>query len=160
MLTLSNSKLNKLNLFHYYLTYFKMTKNLFFLFVFFLALSCSDNNVGNKNPYIPGYSFTVDINTSLPAYSNLKFAGNAVFYAGAGARGLIIFNTGSGYNAFDAACPNQSLSDCSTLTIKGINAICPCDSKEYSLFTGLSDLQYPMKQYRVEVSGGIIRVYN
>ena len=118
------------------------------------------NVVSNKNPYIPNYSFTVDINTSLPAYSNLKFPSNAVFYAGAGARGLIVFNTGSGYNAFDAACPNQALSSCSTLTIKGINAICPCDSKEYSLFSGLSDLQYPLKQYRIEVIGSVIRVYN
>jgi hypothetical protein len=27
-----------------------------------------------------------------------------------GARGIIVFNTGSGYNAFDAACPNQAIS--------------------------------------------------
>ncbi len=137
-----------------------MIKKLLFLFAIVLLSSCSDNGVSNKNPYIPNYSFTVDINTSLPAYSNLKFPSNAVFYAGAGARGLIVFNTGSGYNAFDAACPNQALSSCSTLTIKGINAICPCDSKEYSLFSGLSDLQYPLKQYRVEVIGTVIRVYN
>jgi len=85
-----------------------MIKKLLFLFAIVLLSSCSDNGVSNKNPYIPNYSFTVDINTSLPAYSNLKFPSNAVFYAGAGARGLIVFNTGSGYNAFDAACnPNH-----------------------------------------------------
>ncbi|MFY8111100.1 hypothetical protein [Flavobacterium sp.] len=137
-----------------------MIKKLLFLFTILLFTNCSTNGGTNKNPFIPNYSFTVDINTSLPAYSNLKFASNAVFYPGAGARGLIVFNTGSGYNAFDAACPNQALSSCSTLTIKGINAVCPCDSKEYSLFTGLSDLQYPLKQYRVEVIGSVIRVYN
>ena len=137
-----------------------MTKKLLFLCAILLLINCSDNGVANKNPFIPNYSFTVDINTSLPAYSNLKFASNAIFHPGAGARGLIVFNTGSGYNAFDAACPNQALSSCSTLTIKGINAICPCDSKEYSLFTGLSDLQHPLKQYRIEVIGTVIRVYN
>jgi nitrite reductase/ring-hydroxylating ferredoxin subunit len=137
-----------------------MIKKLLFLLAILLITSCSDNGVSNKNPFIPNYTFTVDINTSLPAYSNLKFASNAIYYPGVGARGILVFNTGSGYKAFDAACPNQALSSCSTLTIKGINAICPCDSKEYSLFTGLSDLQYPLKQYRVEVIGTVIRVYN
>jgi nitrite reductase/ring-hydroxylating ferredoxin subunit len=98
----------------------------------------------------------------LPAYSNLKFPSNAVFYTGAGIKGVYIFNTGSGYNAFDAACPNQALSSCSIMTLKGINVVCPCDNQEYSLFTGLSQggLQYPLKQYRVEVNGNLLRVYN
>lgn len=137
-----------------------MIKKWLFFGLLAILTSCDDNGTSNKNPYIPNYSFTVDINTSLPAYSALKFASNAIYYPGVGARGLIVFNAGNSYNAFDAACPNQALSDCSTMTIKGINAICPCDNKEYSLFTGLSDLQYPMKQYRVTVNAGVIRVYN
>ncbi|MGL2994440.1 hypothetical protein [Flavobacterium sp. TSSA_36] len=137
-----------------------MIKKWLFLLTITLFTSCSNNNTSNKNPFLPNYSFSVDLNTSLPAYSNLKFPSNAVFFPNAGIRGLIVFNTGSGYNAFDAACPNQALSNCSTMTIKGINAVCACDTKEYSLFTGLSDLQYPMKQYRVEVIGSVIRVYN
>jgi hypothetical protein len=40
---------------------------------------------------------------NLPAYSNLQYASNAIYYPGVGARGIIVFNTGSGYNAFDAA---------------------------------------------------------
>jgi hypothetical protein len=46
------------------------------------------------------------------------------------------------------------------MTIKGINAVCPCDSKEYNLFTGQGGLQYPLKQYRVEVIGNILRIFN
>jgi hypothetical protein len=46
------------------------------------------------------------------------------------------------------------------MTIDGINAVCGCDSKEYSLFTGQGTLQYPMKQYRVQVNGTALRVYN
>jgi nitrite reductase/ring-hydroxylating ferredoxin subunit len=43
-----------------------------------------------------------------------------------------------------------------------INVVCSCDNNEYSLFTGLSQggSQYPLKQYRVEVNGTILRVYN
>jgi nitrite reductase/ring-hydroxylating ferredoxin subunit len=125
-----------------------------------LFISCSNSDFNNKNPYIPNYSFTVDLNMNLPAYSNLKYASNAVFYAGVGAKGIYVFNTGSGYNAFDAACPNQVISSCSTMTLKGINVVCPCDDTEYSLFTGQGKLQYPLKQYRVEVNGNVLRVYN
>jgi nitrite reductase/ring-hydroxylating ferredoxin subunit len=124
-------------------------------------INCSTTENSNKNPYIPNYNFSIELNTNLPTYYTLKYASNSVYYPDAGARGIIIFNTnGTTYNAFDAACPNQELSTCSTMTIKGINAICACDNKEYSLFTGLGNMQYPMKQYRVEVIGNIIRVYN
>ncbi|SHN77970.1 Ferredoxin subunit of nitrite reductase or a ring-hydroxylating dioxygenase [Flavobacterium fryxellicola] len=102
----------------------------------------------------------MDINMKLPSYSNLKFVSNSVIIPGLGIRGVIVFNTGSGYNAFDAACPNQVLSPCSTMTIKGIKAVCTCDNEEYNLFTGQGTLQYPMKQYRVQVNGDVLRVYN
>jgi nitrite reductase/ring-hydroxylating ferredoxin subunit len=59
------------------------------------------------------------------------------------------------------ACPNQELSSCSTMTIDGINVVCPCDEAEYSLFSGQSPgKQYPLKQYRVEVNGNSLLVYN
>jgi nitrite reductase/ring-hydroxylating ferredoxin subunit len=64
------------------------------------------------------------------------------------------------YNAFDAACPNQVISSCSTMTLKGINVLCPCDGNEYSLFTGQGGSEYPLKQYRVEVNGNVLRIYN
>ncbi|MDD2673587.1 MULTISPECIES: Rieske (2Fe-2S) protein [Flavobacterium] len=131
---------------------------LFLIIPFFL--SCSDSGINNSNPFVPNYTFTIDVNLNLPAYSNLKFVSNAVYISGIGARGLIIFNTGSGYNAFDAACPNQTISACSTMTINGINAVCGCDNSEYSLFTGQGPLQYPLKQYRVQVNGNVLRVYN
>jgi hypothetical protein len=40
------------------------------------------------------------------------------------------------------------------MTINGINAVCGCDSKEYSLFTGQAQggAQYPLKQYRVQAN--------
>ncbi len=137
-----------------------MKKYFFLLIAIPLFFGCSPNNFNNNNPYIGNYNFTLNINMDLPSYSNLQYVSNAVYYPGQGVRGIIIFNTGSGYNAFDGACPNQSLGACSTMTIKGINAVCPCDGKEYSLFTGQGGLQYPLKQYRVEVNGNMLRIYN
>ncbi|WP_291097077.1 MULTISPECIES: Rieske (2Fe-2S) protein [unclassified Flavobacterium] len=137
-----------------------MKKYFLLLIAIPLFFGCSTNNFNNNNPYLPNYTFTIDVNMNLPSYSNLQYPSNAVYYPSQGVRGLFIFNTGSGYNAFDAACPNQALGACSTMTIKGINVVCPCDSKEYSLFTGQGGLQYPLKQYRVEVNGNVLRVYN
>jgi nitrite reductase/ring-hydroxylating ferredoxin subunit len=136
-------------------------KKIFFVSVCLpIFWSCSNNKIQNKNPFLPEYNVEVSINLNLPSYNTLKFAGNAVYYPNVGVRGIFIFNTGSGYTAFDAACPNQSLSECSTMTLKGINAVCSCDSKEYSLYTGLGGLQYPLKQYRVEAVENTVRVYN
>ena len=139
-------------------------KKYFLLFLIISMFSgCSNTAFNNKNPNLPNYTFTVDINMNLPAYSTLLYPSNAIYYPGVGAKGIYVFCTAPGnYNAFDAACPNQALSSCSTMTLKGINVVCPCDSKEYSLFTGQAQggAQYPLKQYRVEVNGNVLRVYN
>ena len=137
-----------------------MKKSVWIFILFSAFISCSDNGPVNTNPFIPNYTFTVDINMNLPSYSKLLYPSNAVYYAGKGVKGLILFNTGSGYNAFDAACPNQMPSTCSPMTIDGIDAVCSCDNKTYSLFSGQGGLQYPMKQYRVEVNGNVLRIYN
>ena len=126
-----------------------------------LLFSCSDSGIRSNNPYLPNYSVLIDLNLNLPQYSNLKFTSNAVFITGKGIRGVVVFNSGSGYNAFDAACPNQTLAACSTMTLKGINLLCSCDNEEYNLFSGQSTgKQYPLKQYRVQVNGDVLRVYN
>ncbi len=149
-----------------------MKKYFLLLIVFPMLFSCSPNSTNNNNPYIPNYSFTIEINMNLPAYSDLKYVSNAIYYPNQGARGLFIFNTGSGYVAFDAACPNQALSSCSTMAFKKLDAndplkldkttvVCACDNAAYSLFSGQSaGKQYPLKQYRVETNGDILRVYN
>ena len=140
-----------------------MKKYILIIITSLFFLGCSNNENSNKNPYLPNYSFSVDLNLNLPTYSTLKYASNAIYYSGAGVSGIIVFNTGSGYNAFDAACPNQEAGSCAAMTIKGVNALCPCDKKEYNLFTGQATTAatYPMKQYRVQViSETLIRIYN
>ncbi|ESU29114.1 hypothetical protein FLJC2902T_11530 [Flavobacterium limnosediminis JC2902] len=141
---------------------FKMKHRFFLILATIVFISCNkDDGPNNNNPYLPNYPVNLQINMSLPAYSSLQFPSNAVYVGGYGVRGIIVFNTGSGYNAFDAACPNQALSNCSTMTVSGINAVCACDQKQYSLFTGLAaGGQYPMKQYRTTVNGSVITIYN
>lgn len=136
------------------------------LIIVFLSISCSKDSVNNNNPYLPTYRFTSSaINLNLPLNSPLLSPGNPITYyeAGVGIQGKIfIMYTGSMYVAFDAVCPNQSITGCSSMDLSGIKAICPCDNAEYSLFTGQSpEKEYPMIQYRVEqLSPTTIRVYN
>jgi nitrite reductase/ring-hydroxylating ferredoxin subunit len=126
-----------------------------------VLLSCSDNNRTNSNPNIPNYSVNAYLNTSLPTYNNLLYVSSPVFVSTYGAKGIIVMKTGEGtYTAFDAACPNQALASCVAMTIDGIYAVCSCDKTSYNLFTGLGGQQYPMKQYRVELSGTSVHVYN
>lgn len=135
-------------------------------FLFIVSFSSCDRDTRNSNnPYLPNYSFDIVVNMNLPQYATLAYPSNGVYIntAGAGIRGLIVFNAGSGnYLAYDAACPNQSLAACSTMTLNGINATCPCDNASYSLFTGLATgKQYPMKAYRVQmIDATSFRVFN
>ncbi len=143
-----------------------MKRFLILLVLLGITLSCSKDSVNNNNPYLPTYRFTSSvINLTFPLYSNLQFPGNAIEYNEVGVGVLnkvFILNTGSGFVAFDAACPNQAISSCSTMNLVGIKAECPCDEVQYSLFSGQAEgVQYPMLQYRVEVlSDTSIRVYN
>lgn len=141
-----------------------MKKILLLVLVLVGLIGCDKESTNNDNPYIPNYPFSIDLNRNLPAYSNLQFTGNPVTVnaPGAGVRGLIVMNTGGGYVAYDRACPNQELSGCSTLTLDGAEAVCPCDDARYNIFTGqsLNGLPYPLKPYRTELIGNIVRVSN
>jgi nitrite reductase/ring-hydroxylating ferredoxin subunit len=137
-----------------------MKKNIVLLLILLFMTSCDTGTFNNRNPYLPNYPVNEQINLSLPQYSNLQFVSNHVVIS-AGVRGIVIFNTGSGYVAFDMACPNQDLAACSTMTISGVNAVCPCDDAEYSLFNGQSaGMQYPLKQYRTDTDGGYLYITN
>lgn len=139
-------------------------KKIIIVLVTLLVLCACDSggSLTNNNPNIPNYNFSLEINLNLPAYSSLQFASNHIVNYSVGARGIVVFNTGNNYVAFDLACPNQAYDSCtSAMTIDGIEAKCDCDDTAYNLFSGQSTGQeYPLKQYRVDVNGSIITVSN
>lgn len=130
----------------------------------FLNACNKDDNDNNRNPYLPDYNFSIDIDMNLPLYSGLNFDANPVFVnqAGIGINGVWVTKTGSGYTAFEATCPNQPITECSILTRDGIILTCPCDGVEFNLFTGLGNGgRYPLKSYRAQlVSQNIVRISN
>ena len=126
--------------------------------------SCDGGSLNNYNPNIPNYPVNLQLNLNF--YPVLQLPGNSIvsYSANSGARGVVIFNTGSGFNAFDLACPNQNFNLCTqpmSVPSGAIDATCGCDNTVYSLYTGqCPGQQYPMKQYRVQVSGGYLYVTN
>ena len=127
-------------------------------------LSCDSDSYRYRNRYLPDYNFSIEIDTNLPLYTPLNYTGNAVFInqAGIGINGIFVLNTGSGFAAYEASCPNQELTDCSRMELDGVIAVCPCDDVEYNLFSGQAQGQeYAMKPYRVQVlTETLIRVSN
>ncbi len=135
------------------------------LIILFCMWACSENSFNDNNPFLPNFAFQFNINTSLPLYAPLEFAGNAIVVnqEGVGIRGLVVFNTGSSIEAYDMACPNQFLDGCSTMQLVGVELECPCDNERYNIYTGLPvnpDLRWPLRRYRVERSGSNIRIFN
>lgn len=129
-----------------------------------LLLSCNkDSETRNVNPYLPDYSFSVSINTSLPQYALLRTPLNAVpvNIEGAGISGIIVMQiSDTDYRAWETSCPNQYPTACSKMTPEGTRAKCSCENFTYSLFDGTGDGSYTMKMYRVEVLGDVLRIYN
>lgn len=144
-----------------------MKKIIALLFSITLVLSCTSDNFRNQNPFIPDYNFSITIDANLPLFSGLQSAINPILItqANIGANGIIVMKiSDTDYRAWEANCPNQFPSACSRMFINGVNAKCPCDDIEYSLFNGVGmngQGEYTMKPYRVDILGNnLIRVSN
>jgi nitrite reductase/ring-hydroxylating ferredoxin subunit len=130
------------------------------------AISCDDDDVRQQNPNLLNIQFDIVLNLNFPQYSQLNFAGNAIYVGGQGIGndGIIVVNTGSGFVAWDASDPNEFPSDCTRLQIQGLSASSTCQNpNSYSLVTGQpleDDLQFALLSYRVSESDDSIRVFN
>ncbi|MES2411423.1 MAG: hypothetical protein V4535_08275 [Bacteroidota bacterium] len=144
----------------------RMSKKIYIILLFLPFLfSCDAGTINYNNPNLPSYPVNLTLNTNFPPDSNVLFPGNYTVNYSQGIAGIVVFNTGSGFNAFDLACPNQVYgSACSSaMTIQGIEAKCNCNTAEspYSLYSGQSPGQpYTMKPYRVEVGDGFLHITN
>ena len=140
-------------------------KKIFFIgFMFILIVGCSQSSTNTRNPYVGYVSFSMTLNLNLPGYSSLNSNVNPILITdpNAGVNGVIVMKISDGdFRAWEANCPNQTPSSCSRMSISGLNAKCACDAKEYSIFTGIGNGEYPMIGYRVEALGNnSIRISN
>jgi len=129
-----------------------------------IILSCEKND-DNDNPFLPDVRVEKIININLPYYNDLKYNGGSYYINGLGIKGVILFNLNDNIIAWEASCPNEKPSDCSTMEIKGLQAECKCNSNLYSLANGQplkinTNNSFPMVAYFTEKSGNSLRIYN
>lgn len=124
-----------------------------------VVFSCSrDNNINNCN-FLLDVSVNTTINLNLPQFSQLINTGNPVKIEGLGNGGIIVIRVNSQtIRAWDGADPSRPFSNCSVLTINGVNAESDCgEDIVYNLITGQSigQNQQPctLKEYRADFVG-------
>lgn len=135
--------------------------------IFLLAISCSSDDTRNyNNPYLISTTVNLQLNLNLPQYKSLQYPGNHVIVYHQGIKGIVIYALNADlYIAHELSDPNHFPNNCSTMTVTGAIASCPCpdDDNSYDLITGQhssSKERYPMLQYRAKREGNSIRVYN
>jgi nitrite reductase/ring-hydroxylating ferredoxin subunit len=145
-----------------------MKKITYAILTLIFILSCSNDDTSNRNPYLADANFSFDINLNLPLYGSLSTPGSSIYIGNnnVGIKGVFVYNTGSGYLAWEASCPNHTPSSCSTMVIEG-GTTCRCDCEDYlySLANGspLSDSEkklHCLLFYRVDINGNVLVVSN
>lgn len=127
------------------------------LLVFFIGLiSCGSDD--DENQFLPNVAVNVQINLNLPQYHDLLVGGGSA-YANGGIKGIIIYNTGTSYVAFDRACPHLTLQACAQMTVESIFMVCPCDSARFQIIDGApenGDIRQAARFYNVTKSGNTL----
>lgn len=128
-----------------------------FLFVVLLLISPSCDKASSNIPDVP-----VLLEINLDLHNELRVPGNSTFFRG-GYGGIIVYCEDNGYYyAFDAACTNEISPSCH-LDISGISATCPCCQSQFILLGGYiskGPATAPLKQYKTNLLGNVLRVYN
>lgn len=133
-----------------------------FLAVLLLLLlnSCVVDDFWTEDHYLPYAPVDITINLNDPRYSALKRYETAIFIDDgySGVLGVILFNSGAGYKAYEAACPSHPVRDCSLLQFDGTLLYCLCDDEDFSMHNGRSRYggrrlkEYPVQTYRNTLS--------
>ena len=137
-------------------------KKIFFFTAIVLSLGCTNNAIDNNCfPFVTVYE-TIDLN--LPQFIDLQVPGGWVYTSG-GLQGLIIYNNGLQFKAFDRLCPGQNLSSCSQMTVgSNLRIICSCDGSEFNILNGAPLTEGGTcfaNEYLVDnVNGSLLRITN
>ncbi len=137
-------------------------KKLIILFLIVLLSACH-KKTAYQNPYLENVKFSIQINLDLPEYSALKFANNSVLVRNAGIKGVLVFNSGNGFLAYEASDPNHYPSSCSTMQPNQFTCSCSCEDNTYSLYTGQLTKgtgQYSLKPYHIAQNNQTLSISN
>jgi nitrite reductase/ring-hydroxylating ferredoxin subunit len=148
----------------------------FFLFTTVLAISmCSCNK--SRNDVIPDVHVDFTLDLADPEFVNLTTIGSDTVdgstnnwgsYAAGGynGNGIIIYNGGDDFYAYDRTCPHDYAVNGLSIKVKidFTIATCPKCGTTYSLSASGTPAagigRYPLKNYRTSFDGRFVRVWN
>ncbi|WP_320054199.1 hypothetical protein [uncultured Acetobacteroides sp.] len=135
--------------------------------IFLVAVPLLFGCAKEERPLLPQTAVNITISLTDPSYTLLQNPSTAVkvsYYlarpVGYLGNGVIISNTGVGYNAFDATCTNQ---DHKSITIVDqIFGVCPVCNTRYNLLNGYAEGKgnLHLQSYRTMPSGNYLTVFN
>ena len=132
-----------------------------FLIIFLLSIfSCGDSNNYIRNVYVD-----VEIDLSLPEFSNLNTVGNSLFIEG-GNKGIIIYrHSNYEYKIYDRNCSYEPNLECSYIdSVNSIIAFCGCCSSAFLLdqngSAANSPAVLPLKQYNYSLNNTLLHIFN
>lgn len=148
-----------------------LVKTLFSIILIFSSLSCADRD-GTVSCF-PRQIIDFEVNLNGSTYYQLNNPEGYVYTKGeygTGTRGLIIYNSGNGFLAYDRnaphLCPNGEETTLEVIkdTDGFLKIYCPKDGAKWLLQNGqpLEKASTTPKQYRVSRSGNdfLIHIYN
>ena len=132
-----------------------------FLIVFLLSIfSCGDSNNYIRNVYVD-----VEIDLSLPEFSNLSTVGNSLFIEG-GNKGIIIYrHSNYEYKIYDRNCSYEPNLECAYIdSVNSIIAFCGCCTSAFLLdqngSAANSPAVLPLKQYNYSLNNTLLHIFN
>jgi hypothetical protein len=137
-----------------------MNSRIFTIIVMIIFMSCGDSDDYIKNVYVD-----IDIDLSLPQFSELNAIGNSVFIEG-GNKGIIIYHYANyEYKIYDRNCSYEPSLGCSYIdSVQSTIAFCGCCSSAFLLdqdgSAANSPALLPLKQYNYILNNSLLRIFN
>jgi nitrite reductase/ring-hydroxylating ferredoxin subunit len=137
-------------------------KKFLFLVSTILILGCTSNSV--VNDCFPFITVNESVNLDLPQFIDLQGPGGWAYTSG-GLQGLIIYNSGLQFKAFDRSCPGQNISSCSQMIVdSNLKILCQCNDSEFNILNGApltEGVNCFANEYLVEnLNGSLLRITN
>ena len=106
----------------------------------------------------------IDLNLTLPEFSDLQAVGNYVFITG-GVKGIIVYHQGfDSYKTYDRNCSFEPSLSCARIdSVNSSIAICKCCNSKFLLSDGTpfdGPALLPLKQYKNNLSEDFLYIYN
>ncbi len=118
-----------------------------------------------EEDYIQNVMVDIDLNLTLPKFSDLQTVGNYIFITG-GVKGIIVYRQDfDSYKTYDRNCSFEPSLSCARIdSVNSSIAICKCCNSMFLLGQNGETIDgpalLPLKQYPNNLSGDFLYIYN